>query len=232
LASSSSENRLLASLPSKERAALFRRYETVNLKLRHVLCKAGAVIDSAYFPQTGMISLVKGLADGSAIEVGLIGAEGFFGVPLILGSHSMPVEAMVQGAGTALRIPAKALLKEAARSKALRALLLHYAQALLTQVFQTAACNGRHPVQMRLARWLLEASDRLSGREMQLSHELLSFMLGCRRPGVTVELGKLKAMGVIDVSRGHISIIDRKRLRGAACECYRKVQWEFRQLLP
>ena len=138
---------------------------------------------------------------------------------------------MGQGTGAALRIPAKALLKEAARSTHLTAALFQYAQALMIQAFQTAACNGRHPVQKRLARWLLEASDRLGGREMQLSQELLAFMLGCRRPGVTTELGKLKSAGAITVHRSHICITDRERLEGLACECHRTVRAEVQRLL-
>jgi CRP-like cAMP-binding protein len=230
-ASRPDENRLLAALPPKQLAALYRRYETVDLKLKTSLSKSGGLIDSAYFPENGMISLVQTLEDGSTIEVGLIGAEGFWGVPLVLGARSSPVEAMVQGAGTALRIPVKDLLTEIAKSEKLRALLLRYAQALLTQVVQTAACNGRHPVQKRLARWLLEAHDRM-GSEMHLSHELLAFMLGCRRAGVTVALGKLKSKGAITTVRSHIHINDRKGLENAACECYRTVQAEYRRLLP
>lgn len=231
-ASSHGENRLLAALPPKQRAALYKRYDIVDLKLRSSLSKAGGPIDAAYFPLSGMISLVQNLEDGATIEVGLIGAEGFFGVPLVLGARSSPVEAMVQGAGTALRIPLKALLTEADRSEKFRAILLRYAQALLTQVVQTAACNGRHPVQKRLARWLLEAHDRMGGSDMRLSHELLAFMLGCRRAGVTVALGKLKSSGALSAARGHVHIKDRKRLEDAACECYRTVQTEFRRLLP
>jgi CRP-like cAMP-binding protein len=225
------ENRLLAALPPKQLAALYRRYETVDLTLKTSLSKPGAPIDAAYFPESGMISLVQTLEDGATIEVGLIGAEGFWGVPLVLGTRSSPVEAMVQGTGRALRIPVKDLLAEIAKSEKLRALLLRYAQALLTQVVQTAACNGRHPVQKRLARWLLEAHDRM-GNEMNLSHELLAFMLGCRRAGVTVALGKLKSKGTLIAERSHIRVNDRKGLESAACECYRTVQTEYRRLLP
>jgi CRP-like cAMP-binding protein len=138
---------------------------------------------------------------------------------------------MVQGTGRALRIPAKAFLLEMARSDKLRMLLLRYAQALLSQVFQTAACNGHHPVHKRLARWLMEAHDRIGG-EMRLSHELLAFMLGCRRSGVTVALGSLRSKGLIDASRGQIRVTDQKGLEAASCECYRTVQTEYRRLLP
>lgn len=226
------KNHLLTALPLKERTALFHRYERVDLELGHILAKAGRPMSSAYFPESGMISLVQTLEDGAAIEVGLVGSEGFLGVPLIHGTRSSQVEAMVQGAGVALRIPANALILEAARSDKLRALLLRYAQAMFAQVVQTAACNGRHALQQRLARWLLEAQDRIGGEKLPLSHELIGYMLGCRRSGVTIALGALKATGVLNTGRNDIRIVDRKGLERAACECYRTVQSEFRRLLP
>jgi CRP-like cAMP-binding protein len=225
-------NRLLSALPPKEVASLYRRFETVDLELHATLSKAGKPIDAVYFPEAGMISLVQTLEDGMAIEVGLIGAEGFFGVPLVLGARATSVEAIVQGTGSALRIPAKAFIAELSRNEKFRALLLRYTQALLSQVIQTAACNGRHNLHQRLARWLLEAHSRMDGQKIAISHEFLALMLGCRRSGVTVALGALRTPGVIDAGRGHITINDRKRLEPEACECYRTVQAEFRRLLP
>jgi CRP-like cAMP-binding protein len=178
-----------------------------------------------------MISLVQSLEDGTTVEVGLIGREGFWGVPLLLGARSSPVEAMVQGAGQGLRMPAAALVAEATRNAEVRELLLRYAQALHTQVAQTAACNGRHSVQRRLARWLLEAATRLESDSLSLSHEFLSYMLGCRRSGVTVALGGLSDDGAVAVKRESITIVDRPALEAASCECYRTVQNEFRRLL-
>lgn len=225
-------NRLLAALPPKDAASLYRRFPTVHLDLRTALYKAGKPIDAVYFPNTGMISLVHTLEDGMAIEVGLIGAEGFFGVPLALGARATQTEAIVQGEGTALRIPAKAFIAELGRNERLRALLLRYTQALLAQVIQTAACNGRHNLQQRLARWLLEAHARMDGQAIDISHESLAYMLGCRRSGVTVALGALRGPGIIEAVRGNITVKDRKRLETRACECYRSVQTEFSRLLP
>lgn len=225
-------NRLLAALPPKDAASLYRRFPTVNLDLRTALYKAGKPIDAVYFPNTGMISLVQTLEDGMAIEVGLIGAEGFFGVPLALGARATQTEAIVQGEGTALRIPAKAFIAELGRNERFRALLLRYTQALLAQVIQTAACNGRHNLQQRLARWLLEAHARMDGQAIDISHESLSYMLGCRRSGVTVALGALRRPGIVEAVRGNITVKDRKRLEARACECYRTVQTEFSRLLP
>ncbi len=225
-------NRLLASLSQKDLAPLARHFEVVPLILREGLSKAGRAIPFAYFPERGMISLVQTLEDGATIEVGLVGREGFFGVPLILGSRSSPVEAMVQGEGSAIRIPAEILVAEVSRNERLRGLLLRYTQAHLSQVTQTAACNGRHGVRQRLARWLLEAQDRLGGDTVPISHEFLSFMLGCRRAGVSEGLAALKDSGIAPAGRGAIHVGSRKSLEAASCECYRTTRAEFRRLLP
>ena len=225
-------NRLLAALPPKDVASLYRRFPTVDLTLRSSLYKAGKPIDAAYFPLSGMISLMQTLEDGMAIEVGLIGAEGIFGVPLALGARASQTDAVVQGEGTALRIPAKAFVAELARSEKLRSLVMRYTHALLAQVFQTAACNGRHNLQQRLARWLLEVHVRMDGQGIDISHESLSYMLGCRRSGVTVALGALRRPGIVEAVRGNITVKDRKRLEARACECYRSVRAEFSRLLP
>ena len=225
-------NRLLAALSPKDLASLSRHFESVPLPLREGLSKAGRRIPFAYFPESGMISLVQPLEDGATIEVGLVGREGFFGVPLVLGARSSPVEAMVQGEGTALRVPAEILIAEAGRNERLRALLLRYAQAHLSQVPQIAACNGRHAVRQRLARWLLEAQDRLGGDTVPISHESLSFMLGCRRAGVSESLAELKTSGISAAGRSAIHVGNRKSLEAAACECYRTTRAEFRRLLP
>ena len=116
------------------------------------------------------------------IEVGMIGNEGLVGVPVLLGADSSPLEAMVQIPGTALRMPAGAFRQEVGRRAGLLGVLLRYVQALHVQVSLTAACNGRHPLPERLARWLLTAHDRASGDQLPLSHEFLSLMLGCGEP--------------------------------------------------
>lgn len=229
--SSHHKNSILARLPAKERAAIYRRYEIVALKPNQNLAKAGKPIPAAYFPESGMVSLVHAFEDGTTIEVGVIGSEGFVGVPLVHGAPSSPIEAMVQGAGSALRIPADGLIAEAARNENLRKILLRYAEALMVQVMQSAACNGRHNLQQRTARWLLEACDRMDDVDVHVSHETLAYMLGCRRSGVTVALGALQATGALDVGRGHIRIANRKALETHACECYASVQSEFHRLL-
>lgn len=225
-------NHLLAALPAAEFKRLRASLDYVDLPVRKILAPAGSVITHAYFVEDGLVSLVQNLADGAAVEVGLIGREGFVGIPLVLGARSSPSEANVQLKASALRITAKALREATQRSKPLNALLLSYTHALQIQVTQTAACNGRHDLRQRLARWLLSALDRCDGDALALSHEYLSMMIGRRRAGVTVALGAMKKAGLVTNSHGRILIVDRRGLEKAACECYRLVRDEYRRLLP
>lgn len=202
------------------------------MRLSDTLTQAGKLIRHVYFPLSGMISLVQTFSDGTTTEVGLIGREGFWGSPLILGAKTSPAEAMVQGAGEAVRIPTAAFLAAVEANHDLSARLLQYAQVLHVQVSLTAACNGRHKVRQRLARWLLEAQDRLGGSEVPLSHEFLSFMLGIRRAGVTAALSGLRTRGIITTNRGIVGIRNRKAVEAEACECYRIVKSETGRLLP
>jgi CRP-like cAMP-binding protein len=179
-----------------------------------------------------MVSLVKPMSDGTMVEVGIVGREGFVGLALVLGGNSGGIQEMVQIAGSALMIPSRTLLEEVERCPTLAARLLRYGQALLIQVSQTAACNGRHTIQERLARWLLMARDRIDDDAVPLSHELLSMMLGARRAGITVALGIFRSAGLIANAQGKIKILDEKGLEAAACECYRVVREEVERLLP
>jgi CRP-like cAMP-binding protein len=225
-------NRLLAALPPEDLAHLGRHLEPVDLPLRKTLSKPGRVIDFAYFPEHGMVSLVAPLADGAVIEVGVIGREGCVGTAALLDVDTHPAEAMVQVAGSALRIGVGALKHEAARSSALTRLLFRFTHALHVQVTQTAACNGRHTLQERLARWLLMTRDRTESDTVPLTHELLGTMLGARRAGITVAVGALKTAGLVRNSTGRITILDPVGLAAASCECYRTVKAEYARLLP
>ena len=224
-------NQLLVALALDD-LDLFRPHlELVPLPHKQTLSGSNAPIDHVYFVQEGMVSLVQPLENGAMIEVGMIGNEGFLGVPVLLGAESSPLEAMVQIPGSALRMQASAFREEAGRSSALMGMLLRYVQALHTQVSLSAACNGRHTLPERLARWLLTARDRAKSDQMPLSHEFLSMMLGVRRAGVTVAVGTLKAAGLIRNTHGQVTITDRQGLEAACCECYRTVRNEYERLL-
>src|SRR5919112_2242217 len=164
--------------------------------------------------------MVAYMEDGDAAEVGLVGHEGFAGLPVLLGGDSDDLEAMVQAPGTALQMDATAFREELDRLPALRTLLLRYALVQHGQVARTAACNGRHQIDQRLARWLLMAHDRAEGDEYPMTHEFLSMMLGVRRAGVTVAAGALQKAGFIRYEKGRIQVTDRPGLESASCECY------------
>ena len=213
-------NRLLAALPPDDLARLRPRLDAVELPFRKVLHAPGQPIEAIYFPETGWFSMLAYLENGDAAEVGLVGYEGMVGLPVLLGADSNDIEAMVQCPGTALRMDAQAFREELERIPALRTLLLRYALVHHGQVARTAACNGRHHIDQRLARWLLMAHDRAEGDEFPMTHEFLSMMLGVRRAGVTVSAGSLSKAGFIRYERGRMAITDRPGLESVACECY------------
>jgi CRP-like cAMP-binding protein len=214
-------NRLLASLPAGDLAELRPGLEPVELAARQVLHAAGEQIAHVYFPEAGYVSMLAYLEDGDAAEVGVIGREGVVGLPVLLGAEEGDdLEAMVQSPGTAQRMDVAAFREKMDRIPAFRALLLRYVLVHQGQVARTAACNGRHHTDQRLARWLLMAHDRVGGDEFPMTHEFLSMMLGVRRAGITVAAGQLQKAGFIRYERGRIEVTDRPGLESASCECY------------
>ena len=224
-------NRLLTALPPDDLAELLPQFQPVELAIRQVLHEPGKAIGSVYFVETGWVSMLAYMEDGDAAEVGLIGREGFIGLPVLLGADHDDIEAMVQATGTALRMDAAALRQALERIPTLRTLLLRYALLHHEQVTRTAACNGRHQIEQRLARWLLMAHDRADGDQFPMTHEFLSMMLGVRRAGITVAAGQLQKAGLIRYERGCIEVTDRPGLESAACECYGVVRRAQDQLL-
>jgi CRP-like cAMP-binding protein len=227
-----SRNRLLAALPPEDLAELWPQLELVPLVIPHVLYVRGEPISAVHFIESGWVSKVARLEGGDLAEVGLVGREGMVGLPLALGADAASHEALVQGPGTALRMSAGAFGHAQAGSVAFHRLLLRYALAFQAQVAQTAACNGRHKLEERLARWLLMAHDRADGNELPLTQEFLSMMLCVRRSGVAIAAGILQKAGLIQYARGRVTVIDRAGLEVAACECHRTVRREYDRLLP
>jgi CRP-like cAMP-binding protein len=153
-----------------------------------------------------------------------------FGLPTFFKTKPAPLQAMVQLPDGAYRMRAEAFSREIEECTHLRNLLLHYAQAFFMQAAQNAACNRLHPMEGRLARWLLMCQDRTKSELLQLTHEFISTMLGVRRAGVSTAAGKLRDEGLIDYQRGFIRIRDRKGLEALTCECYAVVRKEFDRL--
>jgi CRP-like cAMP-binding protein len=220
-------NRLLAALQHEEYARLSPHMELVRLKPGKILYNGGDVVRHALFPKAGMICLLSTAENGRTIEVGMIGNEGMSGTPIFLRSDVTPYRVMVQLAGDAIRIRGDVLRTEFNRGGRFQDLLLRYTHTLLIQIAQSAACNGFHTVEERLCRWLLGSHDRVQADTIHLTQEFLSLMLGVPRTSVTTIAGALQKKGMIRYNRGKISILDRRRLEAASCECYRLVREEI-----
>jgi CRP-like cAMP-binding protein len=203
----------------------------VSFKLGEVVYESGGRQRYIYFPTTAIISLLYLMENGSSAEMGVAGCEGLVGVALFMGGDTVPNRAVVQSAGDALRMRAEALREEFARGGTFQRLLLRYTQALMTQMSQTAVCNRLHTVEQQLCRWLLLSRDRLASDELVMTQELIANMLGVRREGVTHAAGRLQENGLISYARGRITILDRRGLEAAVCECYRVVKDEYDRLL-
>ncbi|MEA5536485.1 Crp/Fnr family transcriptional regulator [Crocosphaera sp. XPORK-15E] len=228
---SKSGNQLIDALPLQESRRLTPYFKLMYLDSGTILHEPGEILEFAYFPIGAMISLVSIMDNGATTEMGLIGNEGFVGLPIILGGEQTISRGIVQMDGESLKINGSILKKEFQRGLELQALLLIYTQARLTQVAQTSACNRQHSIRQRLARWLLSVYDCVLEDELPLTQEFMANMLGTRRAGVTNAANELQNAGLISYSRGKVHILDRKGLEENACECYRVIQNEYIRLL-
>lgn len=202
------------------------------MELGRALYESGGEQGYIYFPTTGIVSLLYVMEDGSSAEIAVVGNEGVVGIALFMGGESTPSRAVVQSGGQGYRLRASVLKVEFGRGGELQHLLLRYTQALITQMAQTAVCNRHHSVEQQLCRWLLLSLDRLPSNELTMTQELIANMLGVRREGVTEAAGKLQAAGLIEYSRGKITVLDRPKLETRVCECYAVVKQEYDRLLP
>jgi len=224
-------SRLLARLPPEELERLRPHLERVSFALGEVIYESGGRQSYIYFPTTAIISLLYLMENGSSAEMGVAGHEGLVGVALFMGGDTVPNRAVVQSAGGALRMKTQVLQDEFARGGTFQRLLLRYTQALMTQMSQTAVCNRLHTIEQQLCRWLLLSHDRLSTDELVMTQELIANMLGVRREGVTHAAGRLQETGLISYVRGRITVLDRRGLEAAVCECYKVVKDEYDRLL-
>jgi CRP-like cAMP-binding protein len=207
-------------MPGSARARLLAHCTTEHLVFGEVLCDSTKPISQVYFPLTGFISLVAAVSGRRPIEMGMIGNEGMLGATLQLGISAAPLQAVVQGAGSALRIPAAQFRRQLRDSPELQRTLDGYLYVLIEQLTQTAACNSFHEVQARLARWLLMTHDRAHSDQFHLTHLFLAQMLGVRRSAVTIAAGELQRQKLIRYTRGQITVCSRRGLEEASCECY------------
>jgi CRP-like cAMP-binding protein len=223
-------NHLLAALPAEEMRRLREHLELVPLARRATLHESGGRVRHAYFPTSGIVSLVHVTADGSSTEVGVAGNEGLVGACALL-SGAEPLRAVVRSPGNAYRIKAEALRAEFQRGARLHRIVLRYACTLIGQLAQTAACNRRHSVDQQLCRWLLTGVDRMPSNELTTTQEGIASLLGVRREGVTEAASALQKAGLIRYSRGRIAVLSRSKLEARACECYKTLRGETDRLV-
>ena len=226
------QNHILAAVPEADYQRIVSAMELVPLELGRLLHEPGTAPRHVLFPVSGVVSCLRLTSQGDSTEIAMIGNEGVVGIAALLGGGSTADRSVVQIAGRAYRLPSELALQEFRRGGELRSHVLRYVQALMTQMAQTAVCNRHHSVEQQLCRWLLLTLDRIAGKEVFMTQELISQMLGVRRPGVTDAAKKLQAAGAIETRRGHIVVRDRAALEANACECYSVVKLETARIPP
>ena len=223
-------NRLIDGLPRRARNGILARCEPVDMVQGATLCEADRRYRYIYFPLTGFISLVAPAFGHPPIEMGLIGNEGMLGATVALGVDAARLRGVVQGAGTALRLTRSQLRRELQRNGFLRRTIGRYLYVLLAQLTQTATCAHFHEIEARLARLLLLTHDRAHADHFCVTHLKLSELLGVQRSAVSIAAGALQRRELIHYSRGDITIVNRRGLELASCECYDAVIDDYRQL--
>jgi len=225
------DNHILRTLPRAEYQRVVSCLEDVHLEFKQVLSESRVPIERVYFPTSAVLSWRTLLEDGSGVEVATIGKEGMTGFCTLLGAESAPANVIVQVPGEALTMKADEFIATCKSNRTFSRLLNRYFNAFLIQVIQSVACNAMHPLEQRFCRWLLMTYDRIQADQVPLTHELLAQMLGVRRASVTEAARKLQNAGLIRYVHGKITVLDRKGLESASCECYHTVKKEFDSLL-
>lgn len=213
-------NVILLSASDNDYRSLRPFLEYVDLPDHVVLHEAGAKVEFAYFPNRGLISLVVAMEDGKTAEAGVVGSEGFTGIPAAVGLSRSPLQAVVQISGDGFRVEVEPLQKILESSPTFQLLLSRYAVVQGMQVAQTAGCNRLHDIEQRLARWLLTTQDRVDSECLPITHDFLATMLGTNRSSVSLAAGILQRKKLIKYTRGAVTIVNRKKLESSACECY------------
>jgi CRP-like cAMP-binding protein len=217
-------NRILLAIPDSEYRSIRPGLEFLPLPHHRRLYEPNRKFEFVYFPNSGLISLIIVMADGKTVEVGVLGREGFAGVPSMFGLLRSPIREVVQIAGDGFRIKVNPFRRALRSLPMLQALLGRYSVVLALQISQTAACNRLHDIERRLSRWLLLAQDRVDSGYIAMTHDFLATMLGTDRPTVSLAAANLQRKEIIDYTRGSVQILNRKELEKCACECYQIIQ--------
>jgi CRP-like cAMP-binding protein len=225
------QNRILAMLPQEDLSRLRPHLALVDGKHHQVVHPHGEPTEFAYFPLSGVVSLIATDVDGRGVEMASVGCEGIVGVPGVLSGAGMIGDVVQQVSGLLVRIPVTAVREEIDRRSRLAVLIERYTVALLSQIGQGSLCLRYHPVDVRAARWLLATHDRAGRDEFVLTQDFLALMLGATRPQVSLAAADLKRAGLINYRYGRVTILDRDGLEGRACGCYGLIRAEFVRLL-
>ena len=224
-------NRILGALSARDYDELSSDLELVDHEVREIVYDIGRPIQHVHFVETGVLSIVAVMADGSAVETATVGNEGMLGIPIFLDTDRSATQAFCQVRGQSLRMRSADFRRHLNAETKLRSILNRYTQALFTQIAQSAACNRLHAVRERMARWLLQTHDRVGLDEFSLTQDFMSQMLGVRRATVTEAAGSLQKDGLIEYAYGRMRIKNRTGIERASCECYAIVRSEFDRLL-
>jgi CRP-like cAMP-binding protein len=222
-----SRNEILRRLDRADYERLRPHLQQVSLTVKQLVYEKGRKIDYVWFPESGVISIVKVLSDGTVVETGTIGNEGLVGLSAIFGVGTSSSRAFGQIPGRAIRLSADVALGERRRGGLFGELVLRFANATVATLAQSVACNRAHSVEERMCRWLLMTHDRVGADRFPLTQEFMAQMLGVRRPTVNLAGTALQRAGLIRYTRGKITIIDREALEQASCECYSQMRTEF-----
>ena len=225
-------NRLLLALPVSVLKQLMPELESIRCERAQVLMDADSALDSIYFPDSGVVSVLAVYANGSVIEMATIGREGCTAVQAILGAKTSSVRLLVQIPGSATRMSRATFARAMEATPSFRKLMYSYAQAFLEQVLVSVACNGAHSLKQRLARWLLMMRDRADEDTLHITQTLLGEMLGVQRPSITNVIRELERAGLVRAGRREVTISDRRSLMGVSCECYELVRARVTFHLP
>jgi CRP-like cAMP-binding protein len=226
-------NLLLAALPESDYQNLLPHLRITSFQAKQTLQSAREPLEYVYFPSGGVFSITTELPDGTMVEAATVGAEGMLGIEAFLGPNAIaPGRTLLQVPendlkGSAVQLRVEKFRDVCAERGALYDVIGRYAQSVIAQMMQSAACNALHPVQERCARWLLMTHDRMHLQDFHLSHEFLAVMLGVQRPTVSGVAGALQAKGLISYTHGHVRVLDRTGLEAASCMCYAIIREYF-----
>jgi len=226
-----SGNHLLDGLPPSELEQLRALAERVQPRMRQVLLEQSGAVAHAYFPQSGVFASLAEMSNGAVVETLSVGREGVVGLSAVLGAPTSPTRVICQISGWTLRIPIPALLAAAPRNGVLFDRLVRYAQACVTALSRSVACNALHSAQQRYARWVLNTQDRVGMDEFPITQDYLAQMLGVTRPTISLAGQELQSLGLIHYAKGRMTVDDRSGLERVTCECYATTRRAFDELL-